>query len=75
MNVFNAVVYIFIIVFQVNRPTKCEICTALKEEKKKATNKTLRAYYDNLYKHHNDLERYALINHRDTHLFPLETDD
>ncbi|XP_068753053.1 uncharacterized protein [Montipora capricornis] len=42
---------------KVNRLTKCDICTSLKEEKQKTMDKTLRAYYDNLYKQHNDLQR------------------
>ncbi|XP_068675637.1 uncharacterized protein [Montipora foliosa] len=42
---------------KVNRVTKCDICTSLKEEKQKTMDKTLRAYYDNLYKQHNDLQR------------------
>lgn len=42
---------------QVNRLTRCDICTFLKEEKQKTMDKTLRDYYDKLYKQHNELQR------------------
>lgn len=41
---------------QINRLTKCDICTALKDEKQKTLDKGLRAYFDQLYKYHNDLQ-------------------
>jgi len=37
---------------------KCDIGTFLKEEKQKTMDKTQRKYLDNLYKYHNDLQRY-----------------
>ena len=55
-------IYFSICFGQVNRLTKCDICTSLKEEKQKTMDKTLRAYYDNLYKQHNDLQRYMGID-------------
>lgn len=41
---------------QINRLTKCDICTALKDEKQKTLDKGLRAYFDQLYKYHSDLQ-------------------
>ena len=42
--------------FQVNRLTKCDTCTALKEEKEKTMDKNVRKYLDELYKLHNNLQ-------------------
>ena len=47
---------IFAFYFRVNRLTKCDACTALKEEKEKTLDRNVRNYLDELYKIHNTLQ-------------------